>query len=277
MQNDIKKSSEILQNALNGKQPKTAILLGSGLNVIADEYENFGEISYNDLPGFPKPTTKGHAGKVTFADLDGTPVIFLQGRLHYYEGVGIDPMKVLVRTLKTIGVEVVILTNAAGSTHATTPPGSLVSVQDHINLTQFDPLRGANDEEWGPRFLDAANLWNVQLLTLMHDTARDVDIKLGNGIFAMFSGPSFETAAEVRMVKMMGADTVGMSLIPEALLAHHCGLKVCGCSAITNLANGLSPEPLSHEHTLKWAKVAKDDMSTLLNAFVKRVAETDIA
>ena len=276
MQNSIKKSSDILLQALGDKKPKTAILLGSGLNVIADEYPNFGEISYNDLPGFPKPTTQGHTGKVTLGEIDGTPVIFLQGRLHYYEGVGTDPMKVLVRSLKTIGIEVLLLTNAAGSTHEETPPGSLVSVEDHINITQFDPLRGPNDDEWGPRFLDAAKLWNVQLRTLMHDAAQECGVQLKSGTFAMFSGPSFETAAEVRMVKMAGADTVGMSLVPEALLAHHCGLKVCGCSAITNLANGLTTEPLSHEHTLKWADVAKNDLSVLFKAFITKIHNTKI-
>jgi xanthosine phosphorylase len=269
---DIQKSAQILKDKLGEHQPKMAFLMGSGLNEVAHDFDSVFEVSYTALPGFPSPTTKGHAGKVTAALIDGICVLFLQGRLHYYEGVGMEPMKVLVRTLKSIGIETFFLTNAAGSTNATTTPGSLVAVHDHINLPQFDPLCGPNDDQWGPRFLDAAHLWNADLRKKLHKAAEKANVKLGEGIFAMFSGPSFETAAEVRMVKMMGADTVGMSLVPEALLAHHCGLNVVGCSAITNLANGLTQEPLSHEHTLKWAKVAKEQMSLLIRSFVSESA-----
>jgi len=274
---DITRAGALLKEKLGHHQPKIAIMLGSGLNEIAAEHPSFGEISYAEIPGFPQPTTKGHAGKVTFGLVGGVPVLFLQGRLHYYEGLGMEPMKVLIRTLKTIGIEILFLTNAAGSTNTTTPPGSLVAVNDHINITQFDPLRGPNEDEWGPRFQDAAHLWNADLRRHMKEAALESDIKLGEGVFAMFSGPSFETAAEVRMVKMMGADTVGMSLVPEALIANHCGLKVVGCSAITNLANGLTEEPLSHEHTLKWARVARDNMSKLFIAFIGKIAKTHLS
>lgn len=273
MDGDITRSADLLKEKLGSHRPKIAILLGSGLNEIAGEHPSFGEISYAELPGFPQPTTKGHAGKVTMGRVGDVPVLFLQGRLHYYEGVGMEPMKVLIRTLKTIGVEILLLTNAAGSTNTMTPPGSLVAVVDHLNITQYDPLRGPNDDEWGPRFQDAAHLWNAELRHLMKDASLEAEIMLGEGVFAMFTGPSFETAAEVRMVKMLGADTVGMSLVPEALIAHHCGLKVVGCSAITNLANGLTDEPLSHEHTLKWARIARESMSALFIAYIRKLKE----
>lgn len=278
MNEQITQSAEILLKSLGAHAvPRIAILLGSGLNVIADEFPCIFDISYAELPGFPLPTTKGHAGKVTAALVGERPVFFLQGRQHFYETDGsagcMNPMKVMVRALKRLGVEYLLITNAAGSTHEDIPAGNLVAIKDHINLVQFDVLRGANDlkedgSEWGPRFLDLAHLWDADLRAKLHDAAVTTRIALSEGVYCMFSGPSFETAAEVRMVKTLGADTVGMSVLPEATLAHHCGMKVAGCSAVTNLANGISAEQLSHAHTLEGAQKAKDSMKTLIERFV---------
>lgn len=278
----IAKSAKILIEAMDGKAfPSVAILLGSGLNVIADEFPKIFEISYADLPGFPQPTTKGHAGKVTACDINGHAVLFLQGRQHFYETDGtsgcMDPMKVMIRTLKTLELKALMITNAAGSTNEHIVPGDLVCIADHINLVQFDVLRGVNDTkedgtEWGPRFLDLASLWSLDLRKIIHKSADEAGIEITDGVYCMFSGPSFETAAEVRLVKTLGADTVGMSVIPEATLAHHCGLNVMGCSAITNLANGLSTEALSHAHTLEGAKKAKDKMKALIERIAVHLA-----
>ena len=277
----IAQSAQIISKAIEGKAtPHLAILLGSGLNVIAEEFPKIADISYTDLPGFPQPTTKGHAGKVTACDVNGKTVLFMQGRQHYYETDGsaeaMTPMKVMIRTLKTLGVETLLATHAAGSINEDTPPGSLVAIKDHINFPQFDVLRGPNDvqdngEEWGPRFLDLAMLWNKESRSLLHEAAKKADVRLTDGVYCMFSGPSFETAAEVRMVKMLGADTVGMSVLPEAMIAHHCGMGVVGCSAITNLANGISLEQLSHSHTLEGAKKATNAMRRLIDGLISIV------
>lgn len=281
MNQHIAQSAQIIKQALgDAPLPKFAILLGSGLNVIAEDFPNITDISYTDLPGFPQPTTKGHSGKVTACDVKGKTVLFLQGRQHYYETDGsaaaMAPMKVMVRTLKTLGVDTLLATHAAGSISEDVPPGSLVAIKDHINFPQFDVLRGPNDlkddgTEWGPRFLDLATLWNKKHRALMHEAALKANVTLKDGVYCMFSGPSFETASEVKLVKALGADTVGMSVLPEAMIAHHCGLKVMGCSAITNLANGISREELSHTHTLEGAKKATNAMRNLVNELIPLV------
>lgn len=278
MNHNIAQAAHILKEKIgNAHMPKLAILLGSGLNVIADEFHKIFEISYTDLPGYPQPTTKGHAGKVTACDVKGKTVLFMQGRQHYYETDGsaaaMSPMKVMIRSLKILGVESLLATNAAGSINEDTPPGSLVAIKDHINFPQFDVLRGPNDmkddeTEWGPRFLDLASLWDKKHRNLLHEAAGKASVSLRDGIYCMFSGPSFETAAEVKLVKALGADTVGMSVLPEAMIGHHCGLKIMGCSAITNLANGISREKLSHTHTLEGAKKAKDAMKGLIQELI---------
>ena len=252
--------------------PKVAVVLGSGLGSVADSLGKDVSISYRDIPGFPVPSVSGHAGTMTFGT-QGAGTLCLQGRVHLYEGRGqIEALKVMVRTIKALGVETLLLTNAAGSLRRSVGPGELVAVTDHINLLGTNPLMGPNDEEFGPRFVGMDNAWDPELRTLMHEAALEAKVPLHEGVFASWLGPTFETPAEIQMMARMGADTVGMSMVPENIMARHCGIRVTGVSAITNLAAGLSPVPLSHDQTLEGAKLANAKMSRLVTTFIKKLA-----
>jgi xanthosine phosphorylase len=270
----IEKAAGIIRQKANGKTPKIALTLGSGLGAVADLMQDAVVIPYAALPGFPQTGVAGHEGSLLLGAVDGAPVIFLKGRKHLYEGAdaAVDATKIVIRTLKTLGVEILFLTNAAGSLRAEYPPGSLVAIADHINLTGVNPLAGPNDEEWGPRFLSMDNAWDAALrAALMAAGAKAGVSPLGEGVYCQLLGPTFETPAEIRMLKAIGADTVAMSTAAENIIARHCGLKCVGVSAITNLAAGMGNEPLSHEQTLAGAKLAEHNMAKLVRAFIAAV------
>ncbi len=271
MDNHIKKAAEIIRQRAGKRAPKLAITLGSGLGAAADLLEDSVTIPYKDIPGFPPPTVQGHEGSLRIGTLDGKAVLFMKGRKHLYEGpeAAALAVKTMIRTLKTIGIEILFLTNAAGSLRPEYPPGSLVAISDHINLTGFNPLCGPNDEAWGDRFVPMDNAWDSGLRALLLSEGKKAGVKpLGAGVYAQFMGPTFETPAEIRFAKTIGADTIGMSTAVENIVARHCGLKCVGVSAITNLAAGMSDEPLSHEQTLEGAKLAEGNMLKLIRAFV---------
>lgn len=268
MDNEIKQAAEIILSRVAGFKPKIAVVLGSGLGSVADLLEEKAKIAYTELPGFPRPSVEGHEGSLRLGHVAGVPVLFLKGRVHLYEGAGVAPLKVIVRTLKTIGIETLILTNAAGSLNVEYGPGSLVAVADHLNLTGTNPLVGKNDEAWGPRFPGMENAWDKPLREKLIATATKLGLKLGKGVFAGLLGPTFETPAEIRMLKTLGADTVGMSMIAENIVANHCGLKCVGISAVTNLGAGMSKEALSHEQTLQGAALAEKNMAVLVRGFI---------
>lgn len=265
---DIKKSAAIIRERLPGFTPKLAVVLGSGLGMVADLLEEKAQISYTDLPGFPRPTVAGHEGNMRLGTVGGVPVVFLKGRVHLYEGTGAEPMKVMIRTLKEIGVEMLFLTNAAGSLMMDYGPGSVVAITDHINLTGINVLSGHNDDEWGPRFVPMDDAWDKPGIALLKQAAQKANVNMGQGVYAQFLGPTFETPAEVRMAGIMGAQLVGMSTAAENILAAHCGLKCVGVSAVTNYAAGLSDDPLSHEHTLIGAEKAAQNMANLVRSFI---------
>ncbi len=267
-QNNIQDCAAIIRDKAPDFQPKIAVMLGSGLGVVADLMEEVAEISYTDLPGFPQPSVAGHEGNLRCGTVEGTPVIFLKGRQHLYEGEGVSGLKTMIRTIKTLGVEVLFLTNAAGSMIASFGPGSLMAITDHINLTGTNPLTGPNDEAWGPRFLDMSQAWDKGLRQTLMESANRAEVTLGTGVYACFLGPTFETPAEINMAKAIGADLVGMSTVPENIIANHCGLKCVGVSAVTNLAAGMGSELLSHEQTLAGAKLAENSMAKLVRSFV---------
>jgi xanthosine phosphorylase len=264
----IKQSAAAIQKALPGFTPKIAFVLGSGLGSVADLLQEQAQISYGDLPGFPRPTVQGHEGNLRLGTVDGVPVAFLKGRVHLYEGVGTESMKVMIRTLKAIGTDLLFLTNAAGSLVKAYGPGSVVAITDHINLTGMNPLAGPNDEDWGPRFPPMDDAWDRPAREVLTHAANKAGVSMGTGVYAQFLGPNFETPAEVKMAGIMGAGLVGMSTAAENIIAAHCGLKCIGVSAVTNLAAGLSDDPLSHEHTLIGAKKAEDSMLKLIRAFI---------
>jgi xanthosine phosphorylase len=256
----------ILQRA--GEAPRIGIVLGSGLGQVAEAVDGATAIPYSDLPGFPEPTVEGHAGQVVAGRIGGVPVLALQGRAHLYEGGDLDLIRVPVRALRAAGAEILLLTNAAGSLRIDLGPGSLMLIEDHINLTGTNVLVGPNDDELGPRFPSLRDAYDPELRAQMRVAARDIDVELLEGVYLAVSGPSFETPAEIRAFHTLGADAVGMSTVHETTVARHCGLRVVAVSAIVNYAEGMSDDPVSHEQTLRDGARAAADLAPLITRFV---------
>jgi xanthosine phosphorylase len=267
-------AADIIKARKPGFEPRVALILGSGLGVLADQLTDATSIGFADLPGFPVSTVHGHAGELVLGYLAGVPVACLKGRVHFYEGYGTGVMISAVRTMKLIGCELMFVTNAAGSLRTEADAGSLVAITDHINGLPGSPMVGPNDDRFGPRFFSMSNAYDRDTRELMKATAQDKGITLHEGVYICYSGPNFETAAEIRAFRTLGADVVGMSTVPEVVAARHCGLKVTGVSVITNLAEGLSPFQLSHEQTLKYAAIGAKDLLALIPAFLERYAAT---
>jgi xanthosine phosphorylase len=251
-----------------GVRPRVGVVLGSGLGAVADALEGPTVVPYEDLPGFPRPSVEGHAGRAVAGHVGGVPVVALQGRAHLYEGVDLDQIRTPVRALGAAGAEILVLTNAAGSLRADLGPGRLMLIEDHINLTGVNVLVGPNEDELGPRFPSLRDAYDPQLRADMRTAAAGVGVELGAGVYLAVSGPSFETPAEIRAFHTLGADAVGMSTVHETTVARHCGLRVAAVSAITNFAEGMSDDPVSHEQTLRDATRAADDLAPLLTRFV---------
>jgi xanthosine phosphorylase len=253
-------------------EPHVGIVLGSGLGAVADAVEDAVSVGYDELPGFPKPGVAGHAGRAVIGRLHGVPACVLMGRAHLYESGDPAERSTPVRALRAAGAEVLVLTNAAGSLRPEVGPGRLMAISDHINLTGHNPLIGPNDDAIGPRFPSMRDAYDPALRAELHASAANLGIDLAEGVYLAVSGPSFETPAEIRAFRTLGADAVGMSTVHEAILARHAGLRVAAVSAISNLAEGMSDVPLSHEQTLKDALRAAGDLARLLEAFVGRLA-----
>ena len=254
-----------------GAPPRVGVVLGSGLGAVADAVEDRVVVGYEELPGFPKPTVAGHAGQAILGQIAGVPVTVLQGRAHVYEGGDLDALRVPVRALRAAGAEILVLTNAAGSLRRDVGPGSLMAITDHINLSGVNVLTGPNDPELGPRFPSLRDAYDPALRLELQFAAQELEIALSEGVYLAVSGPTFETPAEIRAFGVLGADAVGMSTVHETLVARHCGLRVAAVSVITNFAEGLSDEPLSHEQTLRDAERAAGDLSRLLLRFLERI------
>ncbi|NML62649.1 xanthosine phosphorylase [Massilia sp. RP-1-19] len=264
---------DIIKARKPGFAPRVAMILGSGLGVLAEQMTDAVSIGFDELPGFPISTVHGHAGELVLGTLAGVEVACMKGRGHFYEGYGMGVMTSAVRTMKLLGCEMLFVTNAAGSLRPEVDAGSLVVITDHINLLPGTPMIGANDDRFGPRFFSMSNAYDADIRNVVKDTAAANGITLHEGVFVAYPGPNFETAAEIRMMSRLGADTVGMSVVPEVISARHCGLRVAGVSVITNLAEGLSPFQLSHEQTLKYASIGAKDLVALILAFLARVAK----
>lgn len=249
-------------------KPKIGIILGSGLGGLASHIHDPMIIPYDELPEFGISTVPGHAGRLVMGYLNGVPVACLQGRMHFYEGIENSVIQILVRTLKLIGCEILLATNAVGSMNMDAGPGSLMLITDHINFQFRNPLVGENNAEFGPRFISLDNAYDRDLRTRMLTVAKEQNIKLHQGILIATIGPTFETPAEIRAYTMWGASAVGMSTVPEVIIARHCGLKVVVVSAVTNYAAGLSDTEISHSETLKFAEVASSSMQCLVENFV---------
>lgn len=265
---DIERGVAAIRKIYAGAFPKTALILGSGLGAFADRLENFTDISYADIPGFPVPTVAGHAGLLRIGNVGGAALACLKGRFHAYEGHPAAALALPVRILKGLGVECLLLTNAAGGLRPDLSAGSLMIVEDHINFSGQNPLIGPNDERIGPRFFDMTDAYDRELRARIKAAADQCGVVVKSGIYAYCLGPNFETPAEVRMLASLGADAVGMSTVPECLAAIHCGMKVAALSVITNLAAGLSAKPLTHAETLAEGEKAYRDVERLLVAFL---------
>ena len=248
-----------------GFTPKVGLVLGSGLGGLADVITDATSIAYADLPGFPQPSVAGHGGALHLGSLAGAPVACLQGRAHAYEGRGTGAMNTAVRTLKAIGCEVLVLTNAAGSLRPQMGPGSLMMFTDHINFTGMNPLAG--DADGGP-FVDLVAAYDPVLRAALQEAASRSGVTLHEGVYIWFTGPSFETPAEIRAARTLGADAVGMSTVPEVIVARQAGLRVAAISMITNLAAGMSTEALSHAHTMEQAAKAANALQRIIAAFL---------
>lgn len=265
------RAAEYIQNKFPHFKPTIGIVLGSGLGSFAEALDNKETISYSELPGFPEVTVHGHGGNMILGDWGNTSVVCLQGRAHSYEGENHDCVKTYVRTLRLLGCTHFIATNAAGSLREDVGPGELMLITDHINLQPDNPLVGPNDDEFGPRFLPLDNAYDRQTRERLLQTAQNHGINLYQGVYVSVLGPNYETAAEIKAFRILGADAVGMSTVPEVLVANHCGLKVAVISTITNYATGLAHASHSHEAVVMMASQAADKLTTLLREYIKEL------
>jgi len=258
-------AAKIIAAAKPGFRPKVGVILGSGLGPMADDVADATVMAYDKLPGFPQPSVEGHAGRLSLGTVGGMPVAIMQGRAHYYERGRADAMKVPVRTLRAVGCEALILTNAGGSLDPAMGPGSIMMITDHINLVQASPLY---DEAGNGRFVDMVGAYDATLQANARAAAKATGVTLNEGTYVWFSGPQFETPAEVKFARLIGGTAAGMSTVPEVILARESGMRVAGFSIITNLGAGMSNTPLSHEQTMKVAAGAAVALRRLLNRLI---------
>jgi len=253
-------------------RPKIALVLGSGLGAFADEFTKAGRIPYAKIPHFPRSTAIGHAGQLVIGEVDGIAVAGMQGRVHLYEGYSAKDVAFPIRVFARMGVEAVILANAAGGIKREFTQGRLVIITDHINLQGVNPLSGPNDENFGPRFPDMSAAYDKTFRELTLAEGRRLGISLGEGVYAALAGPNYETPAEIRYLRTIGADLVGMSTVPEVIAARHGGIRVLGISCVTNAAAGILDQPLNHHEVLETAERAKGQFISLLRSVIPRIA-----
>ena len=249
-------------------EPRIAIILGSGLGGFADDFDEAVGIPYEEIPGFMRSTAQGHAGRLVIGKVDTVPVVAMQGRVHYYEGYSLEEVTFPIRTFKLLGIKTLILTNAAGGINVQLTQGGLMVLTDHLNLMGDNPLRGANDERFGPRFPDMSSVYSPELQELAIEEAKGIGVEVRRGVYCALSGPSYETPAEIHLLRNLGADAVGMSTVPEAIVARHMGLEVLGISCITNMAAGIGDEPINHEEVMATGDRVRESFTELLRRIV---------
>lgn len=245
-------------------EPEIGIILGSGLGPLADELIDATKINYKEIPNFPVPTVTGHEGKLVIGKLGNKNIVAMQGRFHYYEGYSLEEVTFPVRVMKALGINYLIVTNAAGGVNKDFVPGDLMIIKDHINFASSNPLIGRNFAELGPRFPDMSSAYDNELINIASEVGKKLGIKLQKGTYMWFTGPNYETPAEVRMARLLGGDAVGMSTVPEVIAAVHSGLRVLGISCITNMASGILNQPLSHSEVVETSKKVKSKFIELV-------------
>jgi len=248
--------------------PETGIILGSGLGDFADDFDSV-KISYNDIPGFEKSAVQGHKGQLVFAEINGKKVVMMQGRYHFYEGYSMQTVTYPVKIMKMLGVKTIIITNAAGAVDGRYTPGDLMIITDHINFMGTNPLIGKNDDSLGTRFPDMSEIYSKELINKAEKIAEELNINYQKGVYAATTGPSYETPAEINMFRLLGANAVGMSTAPEAIVANYCGLKVLGISCLTNYAAGVTDSPLNHQEVIDTANRVKENFKNLILEILK--------
>ncbi len=266
----INESADYIKNKA-GCKPTTAIILGSGLGDLADEIKDSVKIPYADVPHFPVSTVEGHAGQLVIGELEGKTVLAMQGRFHYYEGYPMMDVTYAIRVMKQIGIENLIVTNAAGAVDKSFIPGDLMLISDHINLSGSNPLIGKNHDNFGVRFPDMSNAYSEPLRALAREVAKEEEIDLKEGVYAFMSGPTYETPAEVRMIRLLGGNAVGMSTAPEVIVAVHSGIEVVGISCMTNMAAGILDQPLNHKEVVETSGRVKVKFTTLIKSLLKKM------
>lgn len=262
-------AADFISSRIN-EWPQIAIVLGSGLGPLANEVQQPVEIDYADIPGFPETTVMGHAGKLIYGMLGGKRVLAMKGRFHYYEGHDISKVVFHIRVFKLLGISNLLVTNAAGGINTSFRPGDLMLITDHISFFAPSPLRGKNLDEFGPRFPDMCNAYDPELIEMAAEVGKKRGLSLRKGIYAFTQGPMFEAPAEIRALRIMGADAVGMSTVPEVITARHCGIRVLGISCITNMAAGILRQKLDHTEVIDTAKKVEKDFTGLVKDILKQ-------
>jgi purine-nucleoside phosphorylase len=264
-------AARYITSKLQGRTPHVAVVLGSGLGGVARALEDGVEISYGDIPHFVPSTVEGHDGKLIIGSCSGVDVVLMKGRVHFYEGYSMEEVTLPVRVFKLLGIDSLILTNAAGGAAPHLAPGSLMAITDHINMMGDSPLRGPNDERFGPRFPDMTAAYTPAYLEAAHEIARQIGVVLFEGVYMALRGPSYETPAEIRMMRKSGADAVGMSTVPEVIVARHCGMKVLAISCITNIAAGLTTAQIDHEEVMIVGEGAAKRLAEMIVRLIPRI------
>ncbi|HJQ33611.1 MAG TPA: purine-nucleoside phosphorylase [Pyrinomonadaceae bacterium] len=264
-------AARFIRSRAGQRDVRVALVLGSGLGAFADQLEDAEAIPYSEIPGFARPTVEGHAGRLVVGNVGGSMVAAMQGRFHFYEGYTLEEVTFPVRVLGLLGAHSLVLTNAAGGLNNSYEQGSLVLLSDHLNLMGTNPLLGRNDERFGPRFPDMTEVYDREYQEAAIREAREMGLELRRGVYAALSGPSYETPAEIRMLRLLGADAVGMSTVPEAIVARQMGMRVLGLSCITNMAAGVLDKPINHEEVIETGERVRETFAELLRRVIPKL------
>ena len=270
MYEKLKETAEYIQDRIE-RSPKVGVILGSGLGSFVNHIQNPTIIPYNEIPHFRQTSVEGHEGRLISGMIGDVPIVVLQGRLHCYEGLPMDEVVFPTRVLATLGIEILFLTNASGGINLEYSPGDLIVISDHINFMGKNPLVGPNREDWGPRFPDMTHAYHPELQAILVQSAKEIGFEMRKGIYLGVLGPTYETPAEIRMFRVMGADMVGMSTVPESIAANHFGIKVCGVSCVTNMAAGVEDKKLDHSDVKEQAKKVMERFSELLTRSISKM------
>ncbi|MGL4521547.1 MAG: purine-nucleoside phosphorylase [Bacilli bacterium] len=267
MKKRVQSAVDFLQTKIS-KKPEIALILGSGLGVLADEVEQAVVVPYASIPNFPVSTVEGHDGEFIFGTLQGVEVVVMKGRFHFYEGYEMNDVTLPVRVFGALGIEKIIVTNAAGAVNTSYKPGDFMVINDHINNLGTNALIGQNEKEWGPRFPDMSTAYDPAYIEIAHRVANTLNITHHVGVYCANTGPTYETPAEIRMMRVWGADAVGMSTVPEVTVARHMGMRILGISCISNMAAGILPQPLTHDEVMEIATQVRGDFLALVRGIL---------